>query len=53
MDDKTYTLTKDRIKDIERILSNGNRVELIPVKNGIKVVQVKRETVSVPKIEQK
>lgn len=35
------------IKAIERILSTGQRVELIPVRNGVKVVKVKRETVDV------
>ena len=30
---------------IEAILRKGDRVELIPVKDGIRVVRVKRETV--------
>lgn len=33
------------IKTIESVLSTGQRVELIPVKDGVKVVKVKRETV--------
>lgn len=33
------------IKVIEAILQKGDRVELIPVKDGIKVVRVKREEV--------
>lgn len=53
MDDKTYTLTKKGIDDIERVLSKGHRVELIPVKDGIKIVQVKRETVNAPAKEKK
>lgn len=38
MDEKT-------IKAIETILSKGYRVELIPVKDGVKVVQVQRKEV--------
>lgn len=51
--DARYTLTKKGIEDIERVLSNGNRVEIIPVKDGIKIVQVKRETLDAPKKEKK
>lgn len=40
MDDKT-------IKAAESILSRGERVELIPVKDGVKVVRVRREEVGV------
>lgn len=38
MDEKT-------IKAAETILSRGDRVELIPVKDGVKVVRVWREEV--------
>lgn len=38
MDEKT-------IKAVETILSRGNRVELIPVKDGVKVVRVRRDEV--------
>lgn len=41
-------LTNDVLKQIERILTKGDRVELIPVKNGVRVVKVKRETVRFP-----
>lgn len=33
------------IKAIESVLSKGDRVELIPVKAGVKVMMVKREEV--------
>lgn len=33
------------IKKIEAVLSKGNRVELIPVKDGIRVIKVKREEI--------
>lgn len=38
MDEKT-------VKSAESILAKGERVELIPVKNGVKVVRVRREEV--------
>lgn len=38
MDEKT-------IKAAETILSRGDRVELIPVKDGVKVVRVQRDEV--------
>lgn len=41
MDEKT-------IKAAESILSKGDRVELIPVKDGVKVVRVRREEVKQP-----
>lgn len=33
------------VQSIERILQNGDRVELIPVKDGVKVVRVRRQEV--------
>lgn len=38
MDDKTIAI-------INRILARGDRVELIPAKDGVKVIHIKRETV--------
>ena len=38
MDEKT-------IKAIEAVLAKGDRVELIPVKDGIKVIHIKRKEV--------
>lgn len=35
----------ETIKAIEAMLAKGDRVELIPVKDGIKVVRIRRETV--------
>lgn len=40
-----YTLKPNDIKSAESILSKGERVELIPVKDGVKVVRVRREEV--------
>lgn len=33
------------IKAIESVLAKGDRVEVIPVKDGVKVMRVKREVV--------
>lgn len=40
-----HNLSDGVIKAIETVLAKGDRVELIPVKDGVKVVKVKRETV--------
>lgn len=34
-----------QIKTIEAVLAKGGRVELIPVKNGVKIIHIKREEV--------
>lgn len=39
------TMTADALAAIEAILAKGDRVELIPVKDGVKVVHIKRESV--------
>lgn len=39
MDEKT-------VKAAEAVLKKGDRVELIPVKDGVKVVRVRREEVT-------
>ena len=33
------------LKIINRILQAGNRVELIPVKDGIKIIEIKRNEI--------
>lgn len=43
--DKPVKLNQSEISAIERTLAKGERVELIPVKGGVKVVRVKREEV--------
>ena len=32
-----------QIKAIEAVLAKGDRIELIPVKDGVKIIHVKRE----------
>ena len=39
------TMTDAQVKAIEAVLAKGDRVELIPVKDGVKVVQVQRKEV--------
>lgn len=41
---KEVKIDEKTIKAIENVLAKDNRVELIPTKDGIKVVKVKRET---------
>ena len=41
-----YRLTNTEIRIIEDILNNGDRVELIPLKDRIKIIEIKREDVS-------
>lgn len=36
-------LDQNTIKAIQAVLDKGNRVEIIPVKDGVKVMQIKRE----------
>ena len=39
------TMTDAQVKGIEAVLAKGDRVELIPVKDGIKVIHIKRKEV--------
>lgn len=36
-------MDEKQIKAIEAVLAKGDRVELIPVKDGVKIIHVKRE----------
>ena len=38
-------MTEAQAKAVEAILAKGDRVELIPVKDGVKVIQVQRKEV--------
>lgn len=40
-------MTDQTIKAIEAILARGDRVELIPTRDGIKVIHIKRENVKI------
>lgn len=45
MNEKRIRLDEKYIRLIENTLSRGDRMELIPVKDGVKVVRVRREEV--------
>ena len=45
MDNKKRYLSMAEVAAIESILSKGDRAEVIPVKDGIKVIRIKRESV--------
>lgn len=36
-------LTTEAVKAIEFVLSNGDRAEVIPIKDGVRVMRVRRE----------
>ena len=38
-------LKQSEIRAIEKTLSSGDRVEIIPVKDGVRIVRVKREEI--------
>lgn len=38
-------MDEKQIKAIEAILAKGDRIELIPVKNGVKIIHIKREEI--------
>ena len=33
------------VKIVENVLSKGDRVEIIPVKDGVRIVKIKRENI--------
>jgi len=41
-------LTKDEIIAIENILATGNRVELIPTKDGVRIIKIIRHNQQIP-----
>ena len=38
---------ENSVQEIESILRNGDRVEIIPVKDGVKIVRIRREVVKI------
>lgn len=40
-----YKISEKQIHTILRLLNEGNRVELIPLKDNIKIVQIRRNEV--------
>lgn len=45
MEKMRFPIDEKTIKAAESVLARGERVELIPVKDGVKVVRVRREEV--------
>ena len=45
--DKPTKLNQSEIRAIEKTLSSGDRVEIIPIRDGVRIVRVKRETIGV------
>lgn len=46
MDNKnTYKLKPGDIRAIESVLAKDDRAEVVPVKDGVRVLHIKRETV--------
>ena len=40
-----YTLSPEQVKKISEVLEKGDRIELIPVKDGIKLIQESRKEI--------
>lgn len=41
-------LTPEQIRIIEQVTSNGDRVEIVPVKDGLKLLRTRREVLTKP-----
>jgi hypothetical protein len=44
-EDMKYRLTDEQVDLIQAVLSKGERVELIPTKDAIKLLQVRRQEI--------
>lgn len=42
-----YTLTEKQLEVITDIIKRGNRAELIPVKNGVKIIEITRKEIKI------
>ena len=40
-----FTLTEAQLEAIAKIIQHGDRVELIPVKGGVKIIEIKRQEI--------
>lgn len=45
MRDDKYLLTQEQVERIRQILEKGDRIELIPSKDGVKVIQESRKEI--------
>lgn len=44
MSSEKVKISDEQKKAIEKTLANGDRIELIPVKDGVKIMQVQKKT---------
>ena len=40
-----YTLSPEQVEKIKQVLERGDRIELIPAKDGIKIIQESRKEI--------
>lgn len=45
MRDDKYLLTQEQVEKIKQVLEKGDRIELIPGKDGIKIIQETRNEI--------
>jgi hypothetical protein len=45
MRDDKYLLTQEQVEKITQVLERGDRIELIPGKDGVKIIQESRKEV--------
>ena len=43
--EQEYKLTLEQIRAIESVLHKGDRVEIVPTKDGVKLLKVQRKTI--------
>lgn len=43
--DNRYKLTEEQVRQIQVVLSKGERVELIPIKDGVRVFEIRRKEI--------
>lgn len=42
-----YTLTEKQLEVIIEIIKRGNRAELIPIRNGVKIIEITRKEIKI------
>lgn len=42
-----FILTESQLEAIAEIIKRGNRAELIPVKNGVKIIEITRKEIKI------
>ena len=45
MEKEHKTISQEQVRKIEAVLNRGDRVEIIPVKEGVKILRIRREEV--------